>query len=460
MIEISTKIHDRFSIEFKVGFVTEQEYPKDDFLLGMWIFVPASLDMSPSTFTKTAFYRDFKSNVRLITPRFPLSSIVGGKAVPLSMVKNATEDFDYQIKMFVSIVKSSVRNECETVERTSDSVEKEELCRSFASDLRVIIAEYGALRPEEKWGEVYRLCGEFLCNVAADSVFRLLGSGICKDDLSSLLGYIENFREENGFPTIEPGDSGNNSNFVYRHGILKKYAEGQLFLRVPKTRDGFIAEQAYYSVAAGLAMLFATVVAWAFQRYFGNLTWPLFIALIISYMMKDRIKELMRFYFSHKVGSKYFDNKAEIRHRDKKIGYLKEGMDFIPMNKVPQAVLELRARDPIIESERLVGGEKVILYRKLVHIDREALGKLSSYKHEGINDIIRLQIESFLHKTDNPTVNIGYLGEDGNIINVPCAKVYYLNFVFQYDYSGKTEDYRRFRVTINRDGIKDISEIY
>lgn len=459
MIEIGTKIHDRYSVEFKVGFVTNEESPKDDFLLGMWIFVPASLDMSPSTFTKTAFYRDFKSNVRLITPRFPLSSIVRGKAIPLSRVKNATDDFDYQAKMFVSIVKSSVRNERKKIEGTSDPVEKERICRRFISDVRTILSEYEAVRPEERWMEAYVLCEEFLFNVAAESVFKLLGCGVCREEMSSLLREIEDLRRKKGFPSIEPDDPHNNSNFMYRHGILKKYAEGQLYLRVPKTRDGFIAEQAYYSVAAGMAMLFATVVAWAFQRHFGNLTWPLFIALIISYMMKDRIKELMRYYFAHRVGSKYFDNKAEISHRDHKIGFLKEGMDFIPMDKVPQTVLDLRAKEPVVECERLIGGEKVILYRKLVHIDRKALREVSSYRHEGINDIIRMQIGSFLHKTDNPTVNIGYMDSEGRIIKVPCEKDYYLNFVFQYDYAGRPEDFRRFRVAINRDGIKSITEI-
>lgn len=460
MIEINTKIHDRYSVEFKVGFVADGESPKDDFLLGMWIFVPASLDMSPSTFTKTAFYRDFKSNVRLITPRFPLSSIAGGDAVPLKMVKNATDDFDYQAKMLVSIVKSSVRNERNSILETTDTEEKSRLLLGLISDIRAIMQEYGALKPEERWEEAYGLCGEFLCNIVAESVFSLLKEGTCKEELSSLLREIEAVRRENGFAIVNPSDPRINGIFVYRHGILKKYAEGQLYLRAPKKKDGFIAEQAYFSIAAGLAMLFATVVAWAFQRHFGNLTWPLFVALIISYMMKDRIKELMRYYFSHRVGSRYFDNKAEIRYRDRKIGYLKEGMDFIPKSKVPQAVLDLRAKDPIIEAEKLIGGEKVILYRKLVHIDRKALDKLSSYKHEGINDIIRLQVESFLHKTDNPTVNVGYMGEDGNTVNVSCERDYYLNFVFQYDYAGRTEDYRRFRVAINRDGIKDITEIF
>ena len=37
-------------------------------------------------------------------------------------------------------------------------------------------------------------------------------------------------------------------------------------------------------------MIFATGIAFAFQQKYGNFTIPLFVALVISYMLKDRIK--------------------------------------------------------------------------------------------------------------------------------------------------------------------------
>ena len=41
MIEIDTRIHDRYSIELKVGFVTRKKLRMNDFSLAMWFFVPA-----------------------------------------------------------------------------------------------------------------------------------------------------------------------------------------------------------------------------------------------------------------------------------------------------------------------------------------------------------------------------------------------------------------------------------
>ncbi|MBQ0077228.1 MAG: hypothetical protein KBS55_01145, partial [Bacteroidales bacterium] len=243
-----------------------------------------------------------------------------------------------------------------------------------------------------------------------------------------------------------------------RRGVVKKYVESQLYLRVPRKRDGVLAEQAYYSLAAGMAMIFATVVAWAFQRTFGNLTWPLFIALIISYMMKDRIKELMRFWFAHRLSDRYFDNKAHISFHDIPVGELKEAMDFIPHDKVPAEVVAVRDRSHLFEAENLWRDENVILYRKKVHLDLQKVSDNSTYTFEGINDIVRLQVRPFLRKMDDPEILCDALSPDGNVLEIPCEKDYPVNIILQYTSASHTE-FKRFRITLNRDGIRSIEEV-
>lgn len=65
-------------------------------------------------------------------------------------------------------------------------------------------------------------------------------------------------------------------------------------------------------LAAGLSMVFATVVSFSFQQTYGNFTMPLFIALVVSYMFKDRIKDLMHYWFANKLGSKFYDYKIKL----------------------------------------------------------------------------------------------------------------------------------------------------
>ena len=75
MIEITAKVHDKFSIEFKVGFIVRRKLKLNDFAINTWIFIPNSLDINPLTYSKNQFYRDVKSNIRLITPVFLLREI-------------------------------------------------------------------------------------------------------------------------------------------------------------------------------------------------------------------------------------------------------------------------------------------------------------------------------------------------------------------------------------------------
>lgn len=486
MIDIKTKIHDRFSIEFKVGFVTRRKQRMNDFSVYMWIFVPNSLDINPSTYPKSKFYRDVKSNVRLITPKYLLREIVDGKAEPLrhlkeafsvmssSPTRTAVAEYEYQIKMFVAIFKSALRNEINHICRGNRfRSDIEYLCRAYIRNVRRITEEYHRLRlivdtpsvPDDVLN-YYRFGDEFICDILDQHTLKLIRHLGCQtEDYADVIGELARTIREGqaygtrmGYGTLRPDDPYHNRNLVFRHGVLKKYIESDLFLKVPKKRDGVVIEQLYYSIAAGLSMIFATVVSFSFQQRFGNFTTPLFIALVVSYMLKDRIKELMRFYFAHRIGSKYFDNKATISIKEQPIGWMKEGMDFLSENKVPREVMNLRSRSPLLEAENRISDEKIILYRKSVHIDREKLDRNNIYPTDGINDIIRLHVNSFIQKMDNPQVPLYTLDEENLPHAVACDKAYFVNIVLQYQYEERIE-YKRFRIAITRLGIDSIDEM-
>lgn len=489
MIEILTKIHDRFSIEFKLGFVTRRKLRDNDFSLYMWIFVPSSIDINSATYPKSKFYQDVKSYIRLITPKFLLREIVGVEAIPYKQLRTSfetlasnptrtnTAEYEYQIKMFAAIVKSSLREEMEHIcEKNQLIDDTEELCLRAIDNITAILSSYRALRKIINTPSVspdvmeYFFYGDdFISTMSQRFVLRLLkflqkdSYPVAEKELRDMEYRELEYRRKMKYSVIDPRDPSNNRDLVFRYGVLKKYIESILFLNVPKKRDGVLVEQLYYSIAAGFAMLFATVVSFAFQKTYGSLTLPLFIALIISYMLKDRIKELMRYYFAHRIGSKYFDNKAAIKVKEEKIGSLKEGMDFIPESKVPEEVRRVRYNKRLYNVENRQTDEKVILYRKVVRIDRERLSECTSYKTLGINDIIRLQVNSFIQKMDNPQVNLLNLSPEGKVENVACDKMYYINIVIQTNYAETAErpgsEFRRFRIALTRDGIDSIEEI-
>lgn len=486
MIDIKTRLHDRLSIEFKVGFVTRRKLKKNDFNLAMWIFVPESLDINQATYTKADFYRSVKSNVRLITPRYLLRDIAGGDAQPLRQLEKAASavashptrvniaEFEYQAKLFAAIVKSALRDEAGHIAGVAVQADYVKLCKNFESSVKSIFESLDSVREIIETPSVpvqqkqcFEYCCEFVCNISAQYTFKLLketqSRPFCEEEglqklLSGIFASITEYGRGRGYALLNENDKEANSHYVYRHGLIKKFVEKQLYLKVPKKRDGILAEQAYYSIAAGLAMIFATVIAWAFQKTFGNLTWPLFIALIISYMLKDRIKDLMRYYFSHKVGGKYFDNKAKMSHKGTEIGWTKEAMDFVPTSDVPQEVMDIRHEKPLSKIEDRAANDKVILYRKSVHIDRDALEAGTQYEFPGVNDIIRFQVGNFLPMMDDPQGAMGMMNSKGEPVVTMCEKHYFLSVIMQYEHADEM-DFKHFRICLTRDGIKDIEEL-
>lgn len=486
MIEIMTKIHDKFSLEFKVGFVTRRKLRHNDFSVYMWIFVPSSLDINPSTYSKSDFYRDVKSNVRLITPRFLLRNIASGDACPLQHLRQALTtlsadptrtaiaQYEAQVKVFSAIFKSAVREEagliCDTNQREEDV---KYLCREYLKNTADILEQYRSLRNiiitprvDKSTMECYYFGDEFMSFMLDQYTFRLinhLSSNKAKyaseiKALSALVRREQEYRAKMGWASIKENTKHENRDLIYSHGVLKKFVESALYLRVPKKRDGVMVEQIYYSLAAGLSMIFATIISFYFQQKYGNFTLPFFLVLVLSYMGKDRIKELTRYYFAHRKGTKYYDNKAKISIGGRIIGWIKEGADFLSRQKVPKEVMQLRQKSPISPAERYISDDKILLYRKWVHIDRQRLVDNNVYHTDGINDIIRLNISNYIPKMDNPYVALTTLDDDNSLSTIECKKVYYLNIVMQYQYDNHT-DYKRFRVAISRSGIDSCEEI-
>ena len=489
MIEVNTKIHDNYSIEFKTSFVTRRKLKDNDFSAYMWFFVPYSLDINKETYPKSQFYQDIKSNIRLITPKFLLRDIVGGNAQPLaklqesftilasSPTRTATRDYEYQIKMFAAITHSSGRDACNYImHHNGHPEETSQLCQNYVKDYTTVLQHYRELRLvisqptiTDEMMSYYRYGDEYMsnmmlyyCTAMLDHMLHHKGSdkhiGKAVNALQQCISNENSYRDKMGYANLKVNDPTGNRDVMYRHRVLKKYVDSDLFLDVPKKKDGKFVEQLYLGIAAGLAMMFATVVSFHFQQKYGNFTLPFFIVLVISYMIKDRIKELSRYYFAHRIGSKFFDNKADILIKDEKIGSIKEGMDFISSNKLPQEVKRVRYTQRLIEAENRVSDENILLYRMAVHINRDKLNGTNAYETAGINDIIRFNVNTFLKKADNPRVMRQVMRNDGTVGKVMCDKLYYVNIVLQLAYDGNTT-LQRFRVAINRDGIHSIEEV-
>ena len=486
MISIQAKKHDNFSVEFKFGYNCIEDGVKDKFSVNAWIFVPNSLDINPENYGKKQFYRDIKSNVRLITPVYLLRDLAQDTSLPLVSLRKALLNvvsnpstsslnvYEYQLKMFAAIFKSALRDHVTHLCSLRSLEAAEYLVDDYVNSAQLVLSKFRSLYQiidvptvSDKTRNCFRMSDEFMSHIVVLRTSRmilLLDDYANSQNLSKIRQkFIDLILDERKYMTVMGyeklnGDPEHDRQLVFHHGMLKKYIESELYIRLDKKKDGVAVEQLYYSIAAGVAMIFATGVAWQTQVKYGNITWPLFIALVVSYMLKDRIKDLLRYYFAHKLGDKYFDKKAIVAIGEKKIGVIKEGFDFISRQRTPDIVMTMRDKASFVEDESHIFEEKILLYRKHVEMSDSALAQVDAYPMKGVNEIIRLHLNRFTHKMDNPEVPICSFDAEGNMMQTLIQKIYYVNVVFQLQHGGDVE-YHHFRITMTRNGVQAIDKI-
>ena len=484
MIDLSTKIHDKFTLEFKVGFNTEQATKPtkfSDYVMNTWIFVPNSLDINAAKYSKDDFYRDLKSGVRLITPSYGMHELANDEELlpskslitnfnDLHIAPDDTQDLTHSIRMYCAIAKSAFRDACFAAIQEADDTKRKDQCLLFLEDGRKIVDRFRELfnhlneqNATDRTRQVLTYGDEFLSNVLEKYTYRLRDAIRLNypDEYAQLEAHFKEvllgeraYREQKGYLCVKIDDPKGNEDFVFRASLLKKFSESDLYLNATKRKNTFLVEQILYSLAAGAAMVVATLSSFFFQQRYGNFTLPFLIALVISYMFKDRLKDWLRLFFAKRVSNKVFDTRTDFRVKDRHIGWSKDSVDFIDSDKILPEVMELRSRNPLF-AEVSGKDEKVLLFRKKVQLWPSELAKASPYPLRGINDILRYNLTEYTRKMDNPSFPLSGSWEDNEYRPIDGKKVYHITFVIQCVYEGKTE-YKRIVVRCDRNGIVNV----
>lgn len=487
MIDEVVKVHDKFSVEIKMGYKPRKDRKVNEFSVKTWLFIPSKLDINSSTYKKEDFYNDFNSNIRLITPPYLLREITLGEHSVFSYLEEAFQmvanhpspknekNYEYHIRMFHSILRSALRKEIQHILRNEQADDRRYLIEAYLANVKKIAQHYRDLRRivnvptiQKEMFDYFLFGDEFMSNQFEQHSYYLHRNlrkmhpsdfECSKDEILNLIRDEIAYKRSKGYLVVEENSSERNRWLVHRRGVFKKYFEGQLLLSSRKKKEGFFMMQLLYSVAAGLAMMFGAALTFVFQKSLGTLTMPLFIALVIIYMLKDRIKDLSRHYLVGKINKRFFDHKTVIRVKgDEKIGWCKESFDFVHEDSVPLRVMKHRNRSRIIDIESRGVGEKIIFYRKLLRLDQKALdNSYGNYNITGVVDIIRFNVSRFIQKMDNPEIPLYYLKDD-EFEKLSGEKIYFINMVLRFKLDDETS-YRRYRIIFNRRGIKKVEKV-
>jgi len=197
-----------------------------------------------------------------------LNEIAEGEKSPLSLLEKSLikfaqqptpenqEDYEFHVKMFQSILKSSLREEVRLIREAALSEtlylteEYHRLVLEVSSKYRELFNIINIPAVEESLQEYFWFGDEFMSNVVEFQTFRLMDRVKAKDPQifeflkKKLLEIIYReiaYRREMDYLLVEKNPEKNNHELVNRLSLLKKYIESHLYLNVNKRNN-------YYSV--------------------------------------------------------------------------------------------------------------------------------------------------------------------------------------------------------------------
>jgi hypothetical protein len=483
MIQDSVKIHDNFSLEIKSIYENISEKKKTTYNTLTYLFIPNGLNINNQTYPKSKFYNDVKVYIRYNASEYTLNEIINLKTGPLHQLikifkkisnKKVTKknklEFESKIKILGAIlnntlkIKTSLLKENGKPETASLFTYLKKL-KNILEIYRNLISNIETLKIDEELKNTLKYGDEYISNITNYYLIVWLEyfkiNNVEKEIIKEVITFIkeeQNYRKTQNFDVTNQEDYFDEMLF-HKRSQLKKFIESVLFLNRDIRKDGAFFEQSVFAIAAGLAMIFSTGIAFYYQQVYGNFTLPFFIALVVGYMLKDRIKASIGLLFVSKANSFFYDFKIKIKDSGTNlIGIIKENFTFVPFAKLGPKVKKHRLKNKFIAADYNFMGEQIIQYKKKIVIYPKKFGEeIADNRLNSIVDITRINLYRFTTQMDDPKKEYSLL-KKGKIINRKGNRVYHINLI-QKLYSEKGVAFKRYLIIMNRKGIKRIETI-
>jgi len=479
------RLRDLWQFELKSDFLPRHSNKETSYTQEFYLFIPHALQINNQTYSQKEFYRDETNFIRVKTPIFTLNeisdlnfSLSPNKKILELADKNANRSqIIKEIKLLGNIVRSSARTQVRIILsmlENLDSTKKEQLISikisALSDKLRNVL---------ETNQHVQGKVEEQLKDPEIEEVYKHVNAFIhqnLESYLTTLLNHIrqkENGNLKNADETLcqllkekihltrlheEPEEE-----ILYQKGMLKKYVMDALLLNINR----FSFRQRYQNLigaaAAGLSMfVYFTLFIWGGGVFVIN-SFPFILVTVVLYILKDRMKEGLRDISYLKATKWYSDYTTEIRSPDKTavLGKLRESFSFVRSHNLPKEIDQIRN----VEFHTILGSfkrnESVIYYKKRMKI--YARRSRSSARRHMMNIIFRFNINRFLQKTADPVQNfLTFDPTDNQLVTIQLPKVYHINIILKttiQEKPTKRVELRKFRLVVDKNGIKRVEEI-
>ncbi|MBC5791954.1 hypothetical protein [Providencia sp. JUb39] len=466
MIKESLKIHGKKQFEIKQQVFFPRKSKEIRYQVETFFFLPASMQVNPDLYTPSNLQRSLKNYIRLRAPTVQLSSIPAESGLVDELkswlerldpeLPPTLDEYENHLKRFALTFKRSVRLTLKMVAQNSQR-QTEEYITGMLADIEHGLKRYRELSayaaPIEKviQSNAFAYCDEFMSHYTLFYLQDLLKDKQLplRDDIRHLW-YQEMRYLKKLAPDSFPHDENDAEMVTYRRNLLKKYINRYLYLEIRHKRGLPLLLHSIYGIAAAISMVFATFIAFMWQGKYGALSANLFLAMVIGYIFKDRLKEIGREQLYRLFQRWIPDRQLRIYREGVKepVGICKESFRFLKESTLSPDIHEMRQKSHWVNLVNVQRVEDILYYRKDVTLHSNSAAFMQT--QSSIVDITRVNISDFLKYLDISYEELMVNDDEPVIIG---EKVYHIYLCRRVIMNKKAYN-ELARLVVNADGIK------
>lgn len=441
MNHINIRMHNRKSLEIKLEYVPDSMSEKSDYNIDFFLFFPEDMEIDYTNYDKKHFYQDLTRKIRLKTPDFVLNNYYKKLKHFDESCENNENSCEYLYKKFICGYRAMLRNHTEKINDNS-KVEEYELILEHITKTRNIFRKLVGKKDRK---EIMFVLGDEFTSVVTNIYLVRLYDRLTAENREILLRVIKDelkYRQEN-YPHATAGDDEQNERLLNRYYHLKDYFYSVLHLKARRKKADRTTTSILYAVAAGLSMVFATLIAFWAQKKYGNFTMPFFAALVIGYMFKDRLKEGFKSLLKKLFAPAIYDFETQIF----------ESKNLYAMGKTYERAAFITPKDlPSYAMNGYDQTDRIIHFNKKVKIFHKKINTHLDNEIRGVTDLMMFKVGRIISGLEEP-LSLVYSVAGGTLEKKYVEKVYDMNVIVRVSAKDRTETVRGI-MTISARGIK------
>ena len=462
-----------------------QKNKKYSYGVETYILTPKRLRIIERNYSKEDFYKSFKNNTRLHVALLPFEEILKDDGdflhieneINLFLAKEK-EEYLNKLEEDLKILCMHIKHAMQSYEKTIKSIIKKKLdptkqlkeiiknCQKTFKKLEHI--KKLSSKSNSKLPDIVRFCENYIYLTIKYYVDKIIDNILTKTsyELDSEIFDFKRETEEYITEELKTPKLSNNSNnknelFFRRYKYLQRYVQSILYLNKRVKKDIFLSKHMVFSIAAAVSMLLATGITYIWQYKYGALSTPLFVALVLGYILKDRVKDWIK-EFGYDLLLQYFwDHHRNLVKNNKNVvgSYTESFYHVNNQEKLSEDIKEAikpnsGENDILLE---FLPKKNIMCYHKNIKIKKDSsilIGKNDKITMFNIN---LFSLKPFLDRVGDSNKSwFFYDKEKQNINKVKTVRTLDIVLVCKYKMNGKKVLLKKFIIKISKDKIHSI----